>query len=121
MVETDRRELPLERELLRAASAECAPLAARRRALGALGLLRIVPRAESTQPPPAPGPALLRLWHAVAKFSLVVAIGAAIGLAVATASLAYQNHRQREAELRRDGSNQSRSTEAPPAPRSVAR
>lgn len=110
MVETDRRELPLERELLRAASAERAPLSVHRRTLAALGLLRIMPHADSPHPPPAPGPALLRLWHSVAKLSLVVAIGAAVGLAVATASIAYQNHRQLEAQLRRDGSTKPSST-----------
>lgn len=79
-------ELPLERELLRAASAELAPLAVRRRALGALGLLRIMPPAASVSVPPAPHSRTRRFSRWFAKVSLVVAIGAAVGVAVATAA-----------------------------------
>ena len=88
-------ELPLERELLRAASAELAPLAVRRRALDALGLLRVMPPAASA--PTAPGATLLRPWQWLLKLSLVVAIGATVGAAAAMSSLWYESRQVRSA------------------------
>jgi len=82
----DSSELPLERELLRTASAECAPLAVRRRALGTLGLLRVITPTVRASTPPATHSGFLRLSHWFAKVGLVIAIGTAVGVVVASAA-----------------------------------
>jgi len=90
-------ELPLERELLRAASAELAPLAVRRRALAALGLLRIMPSAASTIAPTPPRATFLRPYQWLLKLSLVVVIGVAVGAVAAMGSLWYESRQARDA------------------------
>jgi hypothetical protein len=86
-------ELPLERELLRAASAECAPLSVRRRALDALGLLRVMPPTASASASTSPSATSLRHYQWLLKLSLVVAIGVAIGAVAAMGSLWYESRR----------------------------
>lgn len=87
----DTSELPLERELLRAAAEESPPPSARRRGLAALGLLSVaVPTAAAAAPTPAAGfgaswgSTALGGWSGIAKWGLVAVLGgAAAGGAVA--------------------------------------
>ncbi|HOU91166.1 MAG TPA: hypothetical protein PLU22_08980 [Polyangiaceae bacterium] len=80
----DTSELPLERELLRAAAEESPPPSARRRGLAALGLLSVaVPTAAAAAPTPAAGfgaswgSTALGGWSGIAKWGLVAVLGGA--------------------------------------------
>ncbi len=87
----DTSDLPLERELLRAAAEESPPPSARRRGLAALGLLSVaVPTAAAAAPTPAAGfgaswgSTAGGGWSGLAKWGLIVVLGgAAAGGAVA--------------------------------------